>query len=466
MTVSRRLFLGLSGLAGIAALSACGGRDTADGGQSSSRTDGSDADVIVIGAGISGLAAARHLADHGQSVVILEARNRIGGRIWTSTTWAGAPMDLGASWIHGIDGNPIYQLAQQAGVKTVVTDGDSITYHLPGGQETTDQQSRRLERWGAKAADAVTRYQDEQDIDTSIRAAVRNSVDTGALSSLDSAFLSYNLNEYEQEYSGSIDELSALYFDSDAPIEGDDVLFPGGYGQLTDRLATGLRTLLEHTVTRVDWTRDGVTVTTDKGVFAAGRVIVTLPLGVLQSGSVTFSPGLPAHKADAIRALGYGVLNKCYLRFPRAFWVDTDWIGYVPPTDRYGQWAQWINVARPTGLPILLGFNAADFGRAIEKWSDTTIVDSAMATLQTVYGPTIPNPVDFQITRWVSDAYARGSYSYNKVGSTPAMRDDLATTVDGRVYFAGEATHRQSFATVHGAYESGLRAARDIVEHG
>lgn len=454
MKISRRLFLGL---AGAAALSSCG--------QSSNRTDGSDSDVIVIGAGISGLAAARHLVDHGQSVLILEARNRVGGRIWTSRKWADAPMDLGASWIHGIDGNPIYQLAQQAGAETVVTDGDNITYYLPDGRETTDQQSRRLEYWGTTAAGAVTRYQDEQETDTSVRAAVQDSVDTDTLSDTDRAFLSYNLNEYEHEYSGSVDELSATHFDSDAPIEGDDVLFPGGYGQLTDRLGTGLRTLLEHTVTRVDWTRTGVTVTTDKGAFAARSVVVTLPLGVLQSGAVTFGPGLPAGKSDAIRALGFGVLNKCYLRFPRAFWADTDWIGYVPSTDRYGQWAQWINVARPTGLPILLGFNAADFGREIEKCSDTTIVDGAMATLRTVYGPAIPNPVDFQITRWVSDAYARGSYSYNKLGSTPAMRDDLAATVDGRVHFAGEATHRQSFATVHGAYESGLRAARDIVEH-
>lgn len=463
MTMRRRIFLGLSGAAGVAALSGCGDEPPAPASRSSGRTDGSDPDVIVIGAGIAGLAAARHLTDRGRNVLILESRDRIGGRIWTSTTWAGAPLDLGASWIHGIDGNPIYRLAQQSGVQTVVTDGDSITYYLPDGRETNGQQSRRLESWGTRAAGAVTRYQDEEDTDTSIRAAVQAAVATDPPSGLDAAFLSYQLNEYEQEYAGSVDDISALYFDSDAPVEGDDVLFPCGYRQLTDRLATGLRTLLGHTVTRVDWSRDTVTVTTDQGPFTAARVIVTLPLGVLQSGSVTFVPGLPQATAEAISALGFGVLNKCYLRFPHPFWADTDWIGYVPPSDRPGQWSQWINVARPTGQPILLGFNAADFGREIETWSDTAVVDSAMATLRTIYGPAIPNPVATQITRWASDPHALGSYSYAKVGSVPTMRDDLAATVDGRVHFAGEATDPQSFGTVHGAYRSGLRAAEEIL---
>lgn len=461
MTLGRRHFLrgaalGLSTMAGPGLVASCADRDE--------RT-GPEPDVIVIGAGMSGLAAARHLADHGHGVTVLEARNRIGGRIWTSTTWSGIPLDLGASWIHGIDGNPVVDLAEQAGARTVATSGDSITLYAPGGQELTDPQSGRIEHWHTETADALTRYQDDEDIDTSVRSAVDDAIAAADLSDLDNAMLAWTLNEYEHEYSGSVDQLSALHFDDDAALNGGDVLFPGGYGRLTEHLANGLRILTGHTVVRVDWGRDGVTVTTDKGTFQAGKVVVTLPLGVLQTDSVTFGAGLPATTLEAIRALGVGVLNKCYLRFPDVFWADSDWIGYVAPADRYGQWTQWINVARPTGAPVLLGFNAADFGRAIEKWSDTEIVASAMATLRTVYGPGIPDPVDAQITRWASDVFAKGSYSYNKVGSTPTMRDDLAAAVDDRVYFAGEATDRHSFATVHGAYLSGIRAARQIVEH-
>lgn len=448
--------IGLSGVVAAGVLSACS-TDAGD-----RNDDDQEADVIVVGAGVSGLAAARHLADNGRRVTVLEGRDRIGGRVWTSTLWPDTPLDLGASWIHGIDGNPVYDIARQINAQTAVTDGDDITYYLPDGTETTRAQGESLESWGTRIADTLSDYQDSADTDTPIRSALAP-LDAAGLTGTERELLDYNVNELEHEYAGSAAELSALYFDGDGPVNGDDVLFPGGYRQITDHLGAGLRVLTGHTVKGVDWNPSGVVVRTDKGDFQAGRVVVTLPLGVLKSGSVEFSPGLPAAKAAAIRGLGVGVLNKCYLRFPEAFWADTDWLGYVPPLDRYGQWAQWINVARPTGRPVLLGFNAADFGRSIEAWTDTQIIEGAMSTLRRMYGRECPDPTGHQITRWDSDPYALGSYSFYAVGSTPAMRDDLAATVDNRVYFAGEATDRTAPGTVHGAYMSGLRAARDVI---
>lgn len=447
--------IGLSGVVAAGVLSACS-TDAGD------RNDDDQDDVIVVGAGVSGLAAARHLADNGRRVTVLEGRDRIGGRVWTSTLWPDTPLDLGASWIHGIDGNPVYDIARQINAQTAVTDGDDITYYLPDGTETTRAQGESLESWGTRIADTLSDYQDSADTDTPIRSALAP-LDAAGLTGTERELLDYNVNELEHEYAGSAAELSALYFDGDGPVNGDDVLFPGGYRQITDHLGAGLRVLTGHTVKGVDWNPSGVVVRTDKGDFQAGRVVVTLPLGVLKSGSVEFSPGLPAVKAAAIRGLGVGVLNKCYLRFPEAFWADTDWLGYVPPLDRYGQWAQWINVARPTGRPVLLGFNAADFGRSIEAWTDTQIIEGAMSTLRRMYGRECPDPTGHQITRWDSDPYALGSYSFYAVGSTPAMRDDLAATVDNRVYFAGEATDRTAPGTVHGAYMSGLRAAREVI---
>ena len=445
--------LGLSGVLAAVLLPSC-----------SSDADERDrsVDVIVIGAGVSGLAAARQLAENGRRVTVLEGRDRIGGRVWTSTLWPDTPLDLGASWIHGIDGNPVYDIARQINARTAVTDGDDITYYLPDGAEATQAQSEALESWGARVADALARYQDGNATDSSIRSALAPTAE-GRLTDTERELLDYNIDELEHEYSGPATELSALYFDSDGPVNGDDVLFPGGYGQITDHLGTGLRVLTGHTVSGIDWNPSGVVVTTDKGEFRAAQAVVTLPMGVLQSGSVAFAAGPPAAKAAAIRGLGVGVLNKCYLRFPETFWADTDWLGYVPPLDRYGQWAQWVNVARPTGRPVLLGFNAADFGRSIEAWTDTQIVDAAMSTLRVVYGRRCPDPTGHQITRWASDPYALGSYSFYTVGSTPGMRDDLAAAIDSRLYFAGEATDRTAPGTVHGAYISGVRAARDII---
>lgn len=447
--------VGLSGILAGGALSAC----SADAGDPN--IGDSSADVLVVGAGVSGLAAARHLADNGRRVTILEGRMRIGGRVWTSTAWPDAPVDLGASWIHGIDGNPVYELARQIKAQTVVTDGDDITYYLPDGAETTRAQSQALESWGTRVSDALSSFQDSTDTDTSIRAAITRPFGADR-DDRDRELLAYNINELEHEYSGAAEELSALYYDSDGPVNGDDVLFPRGYEQITNHLGAGLRVLTGHTVSGIDWSPSGVVVTTDKGAFTAGQVVVTLPLGVLQSGSVAFAAGLPGAKAEAVRRLGVGVLNKCYLRFPEAFWADTDWLGYVPGRDRFGQWAQWINLDRPTGRPVLLGFNAAAFGRTIEGWTDAQIVEGAMSTLRVIYGRDCPEPSGHQITRWASDDFARGSYSFAAVGSTPAMRDDLAAAIDGRVYFAGEATDPTAPGTVHGAYASGIRAAREI----
>ncbi len=447
--------IGLSGILAGGVLSACSA-DTGDSDADSS------ADVIVVGAGVSGLAAARHLADNGRRVTVLEGRSRIGGRVWTSTVWPDAPVDLGASWIHGIDGNPVYEIAKQIKAQTVVTDGDDITYYLPDGGVTTQAQSQALEAWGLRVSDALSSYQDSADTDTSIRTALARAVGTD-LDDRDRELLAYNINELEHEYAGAAEELSALFYDSDSPINGDDVLFPGGYEQITNHLSADLRVLTAHTVSGIDWSPSGVVVTTDRGAFNAGQVVVTLPLGVLQSRSVAFAADLPAVKSEAISGLGVGVLNKCYLRFPETFWADTDWLGYVPGLDRYGQWAQWINLDRPTGRPVLLGFNAAQFGRTIEGWTDAQIVEGAMSTLRVIYGREVPDPTSHQITRWASDDYARGSYSFAKVGSTPDMRGHLAAAIDDRVYFAGEATDQTSPGTVHGAYSSGIRAAQEII---
>ncbi|MER7674200.1 NAD(P)/FAD-dependent oxidoreductase [Kitasatospora sp. NPDC096128] len=469
MTMHRRHFLrsaglGVTSLALLASLSACGDNGDNGGDGEGSGTPGPSGrkKVIVVGAGISGLAAARDLADRGHEVSVLEARDRIGGRIWTSQKWADAPLDLGASWIHGIDGNPITDLAKKAGAKTVVTDLESVTDYLATGPEIEGAQAQALERWRKAAANALSAFQKKDDDDASVRSVVQDAVGWSKLSDSDKALVSFALNDYEHEYSGSVDQMSALYFDDDAKIKGKDVLFPGGYGQITDYLAKGLSVQTGQVVQQIDWNSGGVTVTTDKGAFQADHVVVTLPLGVLQSGAVKFGPGLPKDKTTAIGKLGSGVLDKCYLRFPKVFWADTDWLEYVPDMAKYGQWAQWINVARPTGRPVLLGFNAGDVGRTIEGWSDAQIVDSAMSTLKTIYGGNIPQPTDYQITRWASDPYACGSYSFTKLGATSDMRNQLAAAVDGRVHFAGEATDRKDYATVHGAYRSGLRAAKEI----
>ena len=419
--------------------------------------------VIVVGAGISGLAAARELERNGHAVTVLEARERIGGRIHTSRAWKDAPMDLGASWIHETEGNPLTALAREAGARTVATSYDRSTGYGRSGLPFSAAETRRMESLQAQIEAVIERAQ-AADADQPLRAAIEAGLDWRSLSAGDRELAELLLNStIEHEYAGSLRQLSTWWWDDDAGFDGGDVLFPDGFGALTDYLARDLDIATGHVVERVEWNEDGVRVHAGGQTLRADHAVVSVPLGVLKAGAIEFSPGLPQPKRKAIEALAMGVLNKCFLRFPRAFWpTAVDWIERVP--ERPGEWTEWVSFARAAGKPVLLGFNAADYGRKIETLGDDEIVAGAMRVLRGLYGEAIPAPVGHQITRWASDPYAFGSYSFNPVGSHPKMRDDLAASVGGRLHFAGEATARKHFATTHGAFLSGLRAARAITE--
>lgn len=457
----RRDFLKLASFAlSGAVLSACAAQPASV--KNQAKSDSARPRVLVIGAGIAGLGAAQTLMQAGAEVIVLEARDRIGGRIWTSHEWPDAPIDLGASWIHGTEDNPLMALAEQAGAKTAATDYDSVLAFNTDGTPLTEAQEERLDAWRTRIERALSRAQD-QDPDRAIQEVIEQALQWSTLPAEDQKMIRFILNSsIEQEYSGSIGETSVHWYDADDGFDGEDVLFPGGYKALIDWLARGVTIELEQQVQQIAYDADQVTVTTARKTYTGDQVIVTLPLGVLKAGTVTFAPPLPRAHQQAITALGMGLLNKCFLRFPTIFWQeDYDWLEYLAAEP--GQWVEWVSFARPTGLPILLGFNAADAGRAFEALSDEALVASAMQTLRTIFGAAIPDPEAYQITRWASDPFAFGSYSFNALGSTPQMRSDLAESIADRVFFAGEATEEGYFGTVHGAYLSGVRAAQECL---
>lgn len=415
--------------------------------------------VIVIGAGLAGLSAARDLVAAGAEVVVLEARDRIGGRVWTSRKWPDLPMDLGASWIHGVDANPLTELANSAGIKRLETSYDaSIALDARGrGVDLTaayDQAEALIE----EAREAA----DELDQDVPLAEAI---IETGDWDDADAAtrrLIRHVVNgTVEAEYGGSWEEVSAWHFDETQEFDGGDVLFPGGYDQITDFLAQGLEIRTGQIVTRIAPEGDGVAVTlADGAVLTADHAIVTVPLGVLKARDIAFGADLAPEREAAIEMLGMGLLNKCWLRFDRVAWPDdVDWIEWVGPED--GFWSQWVSLTRATGAPVLLAFHAGDRARELEGLTDALTVDAAHRALQAMFGADFPAPIDAQVTRWSEEAFTWGSYSFNAVGCTPDTRRALAgADWEGRLIFAGEACEPDYWGTAHGAVRSGRAAAK------
>ncbi|MEL7233420.1 MAG: FAD-dependent oxidoreductase [Chloroflexota bacterium] len=410
---------------------------------------------IVIGAGIAGIAAARKLHDAGYKITVLEARDRVGGRIWTDHS-LGVPIDIGASWIQGTRGNPITRLSKD--IKTVVTQETYLVFDEHGDTFSNKHLTHVAERLEA-FYDEGEELAETLDEDISIGEAIRRLTGDEERSLL----LDWEaVNLFDLEYGASVDTMSLFYGYADDEFSGNDVLFPGGYEQVVDLLADGLDIRTGQTVDRIEYDNEDVHVTVGDAVFEANFAIVTVPLGVLKAGSIAFSPPLPASKQDAIQQLGMAHLNKVVLRFPENFWGDDhDYLGYVSSTR--GEFPLFLNMADVVSAPILVGFVGGDYSLQVEQQSDEDILAAAMAVLRTMFGEQIPLPEKHLITRWKQDQFAYGSYSFIPVGATLDHRDALADPAGSTLFFAGEATHARYASTVHGAYLSGIREAERIL---
>lgn len=415
------------------------------------------AKVIVIGAGISGLAAARTLADKNISVMILEARNRIGGRMWTDSS-LGVPLDLGASWIHGVNGNPITELAKKFNAETVPTyDENEIVFHADG-REMTSAEFLKIERLYKSIYEETSEIAEDLDEDTSLQEIFGEVIAKRNLSAEELRGLNlYIQYETSLDYAADPKNLSVWEWDSDEEFSGQHVIFPQGYHQITNGLAQGLDIRLNTEVTKIKYSQNGVELQTSNGIFTSEKVVVTIPLGVLKQASLKFEPPLPSSKQESINRLKMGLLNKVYLKFPKIFWDDVENISYV------GEWMLWLNYAAYNGEPILLAFEGGEKASALEELSDDEIVASAMQTLRFLYGDEIPAPESFLITRWGKDKFSFGSYSFIPLFASGDDFDALFEPVDDVLFFAGEATSRKHFATVHGAYLSGVEVGRMVI---
>jgi monoamine oxidase len=426
-------------------------------------------DTIVVGAGVSGLTAARLLAGSGQRVLVLEARDRIGGRTWTDRS-DGLVTDLGASWIHGVRDSPLAEAVRAFGLPTVEftvgayqPDSRPIAYYDPAGRRLTDEAAGRFaadihavdarlaltvasSTLGSSYADVVEATLTRLDWDVDRLERVRE----------------YLRHRTEEQYGVWIGDLDAHGLDDDT-VDGDEVVFPDGYDRLAEHLAIGLEVRLEHVVRQVRWSAEGVMIRTDRTGFTADRAVVTVPIGVLKSDDFVVEPALPEPVAGAVDRLEMNAFEKVFLRFPRRFWDDG--VYAIRQQGAPGAWwHSWYDLSALHGEPTLLTFAAGPCARQTRTWDDDRLVDSVLAALRRLYGDAVEAPYRVHVTRWQDDPYARGSYAYLTVGSTPGDHDLLATPVGGVLHLAGEATWTEDPATVTAALLSGHRAACTILD--
>ncbi|MEV7693560.1 NAD(P)/FAD-dependent oxidoreductase [Microbacterium sp. NPDC089189] len=425
-------------------------------------------DTIVVGAGVSGLTAARLLQGAGRRVVVLEARDRVGGRVWTDRT-GGRVTDLGASWIHGITDSPVAALADAARMRTVEftvggyqPDSRPIAYYGPDGQRLSEAETRAfiadIHTVDAALRDAV----DASAADASYRDATEVALEAqGWGGERTQRVREYLEHRSEEQYGAWIEDLAAHGLDDDA-IDGDEVVFPDGYDGVPLALAAGLDIRLGHVVSHVRWREGGVSVTVGGETLEAATAVVTVPIGVLRSEDLLIEPPLPQPVAGALDRLTMNAFEKVFLRFDTAFWdAHVYAIRQQGPEGR--RWHSWYDLTALHGTPTLLTFAAGPTAAEIRRWSTDEVTASVLAQLRRLYGDRVEEPVRVDVTAWQDDPFARGSYAYMTLGSTTADHDDLATPIGGVLHLAGEATWTDDPATVTAALESGRRAAVNIL---
>lgn len=414
-----------------------------------------DKTVIVVGAGLSGLSAAKKLHEKGFKVTVLESQDKVGGRTRTNRS-LGIAFDEGSSWIHGIDGNPITTLAQQAGMTAAFTDDESIKSYDIGGVLRTPNAYATAEDEFYTILNSLNK---KGNATQSFESVFNNLYPTKANDRL----WKFLLSAYVTFDTGDLDKLSSLLYNEGEEYSGIEKIATNGYDTIAQFLAKDLSIVFNQRVSKVDYTNKKIKITHNGTVTEADYVIVTVPLGILKANAILFIPTLPPIKQNAIQKIGMSCVNKFLLTWNIAFWEDVQYITYTPEIkDKFNY---FVNLKKVNPVAnALMTFAYANYARQTETMTDAQVIDEIMSHLKDIYGSKIPNPTNMLRTKWQSNENAFGAYSYTAVGTEMQHFDDLAKEIDNKVFFAGEHTEIDYFSTAHGAYLSGIREADKIIE--
>lgn len=410
-------------------------------------------DVIIVGAGISGLYAGYLLQQQHKKILIIEARNRIGGRIHT-LDFTGAKIDAGAAWIHGINDNPIYNLCQRFQLSTKNADYNTkCNFFNPQGKKFDESEEKSF----------ITQIE-----------KIKHLVGNGSsqnFNSLGDAFhhqLQQNLWQHHKLFATLSEKRfifhegedleKIAYLDQDRYHEfgGEQHIFLQGYNTLCAALAEHLPIQLNESVTKIHQDQKQITVITDQAEYTADKAIITVPIGVLKSKKINFYPELSPAKTQVIDSMGIGLFNKIIMQFSEPFWKDLinePFFCYL--SEDIEKTYFFMNMYALIQQPILLTFQGGQAAHELEKNKDNDIIKHALQPLRKICKNT-PLPINSLITRWYQDPFAQGAYTYIPVGESIKLCKQLAKP-EGRLFFAGEATEPCYYGNVHAALLSAER---------
>ncbi|KAL2322431.1 hypothetical protein Fmac_026810 [Flemingia macrophylla] len=427
--------------------------------------------VIVVGCGMAGIAAARALHDASFQVVLLESRERIGGRIHTDYSF-GFPVDLGASWLHGVsEENPLASVIGRLGLPLYRTSGDnSVLYDHDlesyalfdtEGNQVPQELVTKVGEIFETILQETDKIRQEFSEDMSVfrgLSIVFHRRPELRLEGLAHKVLQWYLCRMEGWFAADSDTISLKGWDQEVLLPGGHGLMVRGYIPVINTLAKGLDIRLGHSVTKIARRYSGVKVTVENGkTFVADAAIITVPLGVLKAKRIVFEPKLPDWKEAAIADIGIGLENKIILHFENVFWPNVEFLGVVADTS-YGC-SYFLNLHKAAGRPVLVYMPSGRLAKDIEKMSDEAAANFAVMQLKKIL-PDASSPIQYLVSRWGSDINSLGSYSYDAVGKSHELLERLRVPVDN-LFFAGEATSMSYTGSVHGAYSTGMVAAED-----
>ncbi|MEM7215697.1 MAG: NAD(P)/FAD-dependent oxidoreductase [Pseudomonadota bacterium] len=402
----------------------------------------SNPDVVVIGAGAAGIAAAHALIEQGKSVLIVEAAERVGGRAFTESETFGVPFDHGCSWITA-SAYPYKPLAEELGfeLRNHTSPGEAV---YVGNRRANKSERNQYDRaWAAMQRALNSAGSDGLDVPAST--VIDNEMDFSGVCQTWIGAMDYGVDFKDLSTKDNWNSAEST----------PNLMVKEGHGTLVAKQAVGLPYKLNTPATRIDWSGSGVKVETPSGTISAKACIVTVSPGVLESGSIAFNPALPTWKGEAVSNVQMGLLAKIALQFDgeRFGLRRNDWLTYWVDNNMPAEACYFLTW--PFDFDLMIGFIGGEFGWELSKAGEAAAIDFALGEVVKMFGSKAKDHfVKGTFTQWASNPLTMGAYAAAKPGHYDA-REALGRSLGDRVFFAGEAVAGEYVALCSGAYLSG-----------